>query len=122
MFTCFDTGLGYFPRDAPNRRDFANKQGMQIKAVKGMIDRILEPKEEKDLYDYSPNDNFNDRTSIESYMIDMFNELFYVVPPLIIKMPIVVLVWYPYYREHFGWCWACVFTLFGLVDGVTPWQ
>ena len=85
-----------------------------------MIDRILEPYDYL-AYDYSRKGNLLDYNALETFMENTKNKLIYELIPLIIKMHLVILVWYPYYREHFGWCWGCVFTLFGFVERESPW-
>lgn len=60
FFLCWDTGLGAFPSWSSSRDDFTNKQGIQIKAVKKMIDRLYEPRDTS-LHVYSRDGNLLDR-------------------------------------------------------------
>jgi len=118
-------GLGMFPRDGENRIDFSNNQGIQIKAVKGMIDRILAPRDAT-IHDYSSDGNIlpveGGRNSFVEFLHYAFNIVFYISPPWFVRWFLVGYIWYPYYRESFGFCGLCVFTLFGFVDKVEPWN
>jgi poly(3-hydroxybutyrate) depolymerase len=61
LFNCFDMGLGNFPANFPARKGFATNEGIQVNAMKAIVDRLLESRDSSK-YDYSLDNDMNDRS------------------------------------------------------------
>jgi len=56
-------GLGNFPANFPARAGFATNEGIQVNAMKAIVDRLVEGRDTSK-YDYSLNDDMNARSDL----------------------------------------------------------
>ena len=78
--------------------------------------------QDSSLYDYSSDDNILDRSTLVESLVGMRDFFFHILPTIPLRLFVIVLVWYPIHREHFGHCPVCFFTLFGFVEQTDSWR
>ena len=113
-------GLGNFPADFPARDGFATNEGIQVNAMKAIVDRLVEPRNTSK-YDYSLDNDMNERSDFEQQVAETWNTWVNVTPGYPLKIFLTLFVWYPFNAEYFGMCGPCLFTLLGFVEKTDGW-